>query len=152
MAVVPFKRARRRLSIRYYLCTDQGALRIPLRLFRDLISGEARLPQVANSLQHIVEASIETDPNGGKKIRTRSTSTRFNAEGKVDIGQAAEIVAVLLEGSKPKRIADNILDVAPTIRARRSEHETAWRAPSVTLRVIRADIEGRKKLPTLSVS
>ena len=150
MAVVPFKRARSRRSIRYYLCTDEGPFRVPLRLFRGLVSGETRLPQFANSLQHVVEALIETDRKGGKKTRTRSTSTRFDAEGKVDLLQAAEIVAVLLEGSQSKRIADNVLDIGPTIRARRSERETLWRAPPSILRLVRADIEGKKKLPMLS--
>jgi hypothetical protein len=149
MSVVRLKRARRRLSIRYYICTDEGPVRVPLHLFRGLVSGEARLPQLANSLQHVVEASIETDPKGGKRIRTRSTSTRFDAEGKVDLRQPAEIVAVLLEGSQPKHVADNVLDIGPTIRSRRSERETSWRAPSSVLRLIRADIEGKKKLPTL---
>jgi hypothetical protein len=151
MSVVRFKkRARRRLSIRYYLCTDGGPVRVPLHLFRGLVTGEARLPQLANSLQHVVEALIESDNKGDKKIRTRSTKTRFDAEGKVDLHQAAEIVAVLLEGSVPKRITDNVLDIGPTIRAHRSERETMWRAPSSVLRLIRADIEGKKKLPTLS--
>jgi hypothetical protein len=96
MSVVRLKRARRRLSIRYYICTDEGPVRVPLRLFRGLVSGEARLPHLANSLQRVVEASIETDPKGAKRIRTRSTSTRFDAAGKVDLRQPAEIVAVLL--------------------------------------------------------
>ncbi len=150
MSVVRFKRPRRRLSIRYYLCTEEGPVRVPLRLFRGLVSGEARLPQLANSLQYIVEALIETNPTGGKKIRTRSTATRFDAEGKVDLRQAAEIVAVLLGGSQPKRVADNVLDIGPTIRARRSERDITWHAPSSVLRLIRANIESRKKLPTLS--
>jgi hypothetical protein len=149
MAVVQLKRARPRRSIRYYLCTDEGPFRVPLHLFGGLVSGETRLPQFANSLQHVVEALIETDPKGGKKIRTRSTSTRFNAEGKVDLSQAAEIVAVLFEGPQSKRVADNVLDIGPTIRARRSERETSWRAPSTILRLIRADIEGKKRLPIL---
>jgi hypothetical protein len=147
MAVISFKRARRRRSIRYYLCTDEGPFRVPLHVFRGLVSGDARLPQLANSLQHVVEALIEADAKGGKRIKTRSTSTRFDAEGKIDLNQAAEIVGVLVEGSQPKRITDNILDIGPTIRARRSEHEAKWRASSSTLRLIRADVEGKKKLP-----
>ena len=148
MAVVRFRRARRRRSIRYYLCTDEGPVRLPLRLFRDLVSGEIGLPQFADSLQHLVEALVEDDVKKGKTINTRSTSTRFDAHGKVDLRHAVEPIAVLAEGSQPKRVAEKVIDVGPTIRARRLEREAAWRAPSLVLRLIRADIEGRKKLPT----
>jgi hypothetical protein len=146
MTVVHFKRTRRRL--RYYLCTDEGPFRVPLRLFRGLVSGEIRLPQFANSLQHFVEALVEADVKKGKTINTRSTSTRFDAQGKVDLRHAIEAIAVLAEGSQPKRVAEKVLDVGPTIRARRLEREAAWRAPSSVLRLIRADIEGKEKLPT----
>ena len=148
MSVVRLKKARRRLSIRYYLCTDEGPFRVPLRLFRGLVSGEIRLPQLANSLQHFVEALVEEDVKKGKTINTRSTSTRFDAYGKVDLRHAVEAIAVLAEGSQPKHLAEKVLDVGPTIRARRLEREAAWRAPSSVLRLIRADIEGKKKLLT----
>ena len=148
MSVVRLKKARRRLSIRYYLCTDEGPFRVPLRLFRGFVSGEIRLPQFANSLQHFVEALVEEDVKKGKTINTRSTSTRFDAYGKVDLRHAVEAIAVLAEGSQPKHVAEKVLDVGPTIRARRLEREAAWRAPSSVLRLIRADIEGKKKLPT----
>ncbi len=49
MSVVRFKRPRRRLSIRYYLCTDKGPVRVPLRLHRDLVSGAIAVPQFANN-------------------------------------------------------------------------------------------------------
>jgi hypothetical protein len=74
MSVVRLKRARRRFSIRYYLCTDEGPFRVQLRLFRGLVSGEIRLSQFANSLQHFVEALVEEYVKKGKTINTRSTS------------------------------------------------------------------------------
>jgi hypothetical protein len=148
MTVVRFKRARRRLSIRYYVCTDEGPFRIQLHLFRGLVSGEIRLSQFANSLQHLVEALVEEDVKKGKTINTRSISIRFDAHGKVDLRHVAEAIAVLAEGSQPKRVAEKVLDVGSTIRARRLERESAWRAPLSVLRLIRADIEGKKKLPT----
>jgi hypothetical protein len=125
---------------------------VPLSLIRKLLSGEVLLPQFANSLQYFVEALIETDPKNGKKIKTRSTSTRFDAEGRVDLHHATEVLSVLVEGSQPKRVTEKVLDIGPTIRARRSEREAAWRASPSMLRLIRADIEGRKRLPTFMPS
>ena len=61
-----------------------------------------------------------------------------------------EVVGVLLEGAQPKLVEENVLDIGPTIRARRSARETSWRAPASMLRLIRTDIEGGKKLPTFS--
>ena len=58
MAVVPFKRARRRLLIWYYLITDEGPVRMPLRLLRDLVSGDIAAPQFANSFQRKIEVLI----------------------------------------------------------------------------------------------
>ena len=60
MSVVRFKRTRRRLSIRYYLCTDDGPVRLPLRLCRDLADRVIALPQFANSVQRMVEVLIES--------------------------------------------------------------------------------------------
>jgi hypothetical protein len=51
MTVVRFKRRRRRLSMRYYLCTDTGPVRLPPRLCRDLADRVIALPQFANSIQ-----------------------------------------------------------------------------------------------------
>ena len=59
MSVVRFKRARHRLSIRYYLCTDDGPLRMPLRLCRDLAKRVIALPEFANSIQRMVEVLIQ---------------------------------------------------------------------------------------------
>jgi hypothetical protein len=151
MAVVSFKRARRRLSVRYYLCTGEGPVRVPLRLQRDLVSGEKAMPQLAHSLQHFIEVLIEVGPKSAKNIRMRSTSTRFDANGKVDLPHAVEAIAALVEGSKPRQLGGKLIDAGPAIRANRLEREAAWRAPSSVLRSIRADIEGKKKLPTLSV-
>jgi hypothetical protein len=123
---------------------------VPLRLHQDLVSGKTAMPQLAQSLQHFVEVLIEIGPKSARKINMRSTSTRFNANGKVDLRHAVEAIAVVVEGSKPRQLGGKVIDVGPTIRANRLERETAWRAPSSVLRSIRADIEGKKKLPTLS--
>jgi hypothetical protein len=108
-------------------------------LFRGLISGEIKLPQFANSLQHFVEALIEKDTKKRKTISTRSTSTRFDSHGKVDLRHAVDAIAVLAEGSEPKRVSEQVLDVGPTIRARRLERDAVWRAPLSVVRLIRAD-------------
>jgi hypothetical protein len=150
MAVVRFRKPRQRRSIRYYLVTDEGPVRMPLRLHRDLVSGEVVMPRFANSLQHFVEVQIEAGPERGRKIHMRSTSTRFDANRRVDLHHAVEAIAVLVEGSKPRPLREKVLDVVPAIRANRLERETTWRAPPSVLRAIRADIEGKNKLPTLS--
>ena len=104
MSVVRLNRRRRRFSVRYYICTDGEPFRVPLRLFRRLVSGEVALPQFANSLQRFVEVLLEEDVTKGKTITTRNTSIRFDADGKVDLGHAAEVIAVLVEVRSPNTL------------------------------------------------
>ena len=100
-----------RISVRYYLCTDAGPVRLPLRLCRELADRVIALPQFANSIQRMVEVLIQTEPGKTKSVHFRSTSTRFDKDGKIDLHHAAETMAVILGGSKPKRISENVVDM-----------------------------------------
>jgi hypothetical protein len=152
MSVVRFKRTRRRLSIRYYLCTDDGPVRLPLRLCRDLADRVIALPQFANSSPRMVEVLIQTEADKTKSVHLRPTSTRFDVKGKVDLHHAAEAMAVVLGGSKPKRISKNVLDIGPTLRTRAREREANWRISQSMKRLILADVKGEAKLPVVRVS
>lgn len=151
MSVVRFKRPRRRLSIRYYLCTDKGPVRVPLRLHRDLVSGAVAVPQFANSFQRKIEVLIWSEPGGGRTIEMHPTTSRFDASGRIDLHYAAEAAAIAIMGFRPKRRGRNILDIAPTLKARRRAAETRWQPSQAFMRLVRADLEGRLKLPTLRI-
>ena len=81
------------------------------------------LPQFANSNQRMVETLIQTEAGKTKSVHLRPTSTRFDEEGKVDLHHGAEAMAVILGGSRPKRISKNVLDIGPTLRTRGGENE-----------------------------
>lgn len=115
MTVVPFKKTRRRLSIRYYLCTDDVPLRMPLRLCRDLADRVVALPQFANSVQRMVEVLIESKAGKIEKIEVRPTHSRFDANGKIDLRHAAEAMAIILDGPTPKQVGENVLDIQSTL-------------------------------------
>jgi hypothetical protein len=149
MSVVRLKRARRRLSIRYYICTDEGPVRVPLRVHRDLVSGDVTAPQFANSFQRKIEVLIWSGPGHGRTIKMRPTTSRFDVSGRLDLHYAAEGAAIAIMGSRPKRRGQNILDIAPTLRAQRRAAETKWEPSQGIKRLIRADLEGRLRLPTL---
>ena len=100
-----------RITVRYYLCTDAGPVRLPRRLCRELADRVIALPQFANSIQRMVEVLIQTEPGKTKSVHFRSTSTRFDKDGKVDLHHAAETMAVILGGSEPKRISENVVDM-----------------------------------------
>jgi hypothetical protein len=151
MSVVRFKRAQRRLSIRYYLCTDGGPVRVPLRVHRDLVSGAVAVPQFANSFQRKIEVLIWSEPGGGRTVKMRPTTSRFDASGRVDLHYAAEAAAIAITGAKPKRRGQNILDIAPPLRTRRRAAETRGELSQGITRLIGADLEGRLKLPTLRI-
>ena len=147
MTVVRFKRTRRRLSIRYYLCTDRGPVRVPARLHRDLLARLVALPAFTNTFQRVLEAVITERPGGHRSVDIRPTTWRFDHVGKIDLQYAAEGVAIAIEGEAPKLLDKNVLDIGPSVRARRRRAEMQWQPGSTDLRLVRADIASTKKLP-----
>jgi hypothetical protein len=127
-------------------------VRLPLRLCRDLADRVIALPRFANSNQRMVETLIQTEAGKTKSVHLRPTSTRFDEEGKVDLHHGAEAMAVILGGSRPKRISKNVLDIGPTLRTRAREREASWRIPQSIKRLILADVKGEGKLPIFHVS
>jgi len=85
-------------------------------------------------------------------IHLRTTSTRFDKAGKVDLRDAAEVMAIILGGSEPKRISKNVLDIGPTLRTRAREREANWRIPQSIKQMILADVKGKTKLPVFRAS
>jgi hypothetical protein len=73
MSVVRFKKRarRRRLSLRHYICTETGLLRVTSRLARELAHREVAAPQFANSVQRFVEVFVETVARDIKDIQIR---------------------------------------------------------------------------------
>ena len=50
----------------------------------------------------------------------------------IDLGYAAEAMAIILGGSAPKHVDENVLDIRSTLRSRAREQETKWRiSPSL---------------------
>lgn len=151
MAIVPFPRARRRISLRHYLYTDAGSFRLTSRLARELAHRQIAAPQFANSVQRMVEAFVETEGSAIKGIALRATHARFDEEGRADLHHAAEAMAAILDGATPKKLDENLVDISPTLRTRKRERETQWRIPPSLRQAIVADIKGEVRLPLLSV-
>jgi hypothetical protein len=151
MTVVRFKRTRRRLSMRYYLCTDTGPVRLPPRLCRDLVDRVIALPQFANSIQRGVEVLVARKAGKIETIEVRPTHSRFDENGKIDLRHAAEAMAIILGGAAPKQIGENVLDIRTTLSSRARVRETKWRIPASLKKLILADVKGEAKLPVLGV-
>jgi hypothetical protein len=151
MAVVRFKkRVRRvRVSLRHYICTEGGALRITSRLARELAHREIAAPHFANSIQRMVEVFVETVAGDIKAIEIRPTHARFDQEGKADLHYAAEAMAIILGGSAPKQIGENVVNIQPTLCSRARARETKWRIPASLKKLILADTKGDVRLPVL---
>ena len=149
VATIPYQRRRRRLSLRYYIWDGRALSKVPHRLHSALLSGDATLPQYANSKQKMVEVLIWRGPGQARKIEARGTINFFNSKGCIDLREATEAVAIAVEGSKPKRLNEKVLDIGPVVRSRRWSREHTWKPAPILLRMIIADIEGRAKIPTL---
>ena len=149
MAKIPFRRGPRRLSLRYYFWDGHALSRVPHRLHSALLSGDTALPQYANSKQKVVEVLIWRGPGRARKIEARGTICFFNSKGCIDLREATEAMAIAVEGSKPKRRNENVLDIGPVIRSRAWSREHTWKPSPILLRMIIADIEGHAKIPVL---
>jgi hypothetical protein len=148
MSVVRFKRARRRrLSLRHYICTEAGPLRVTSRLARELAHREVAAPQFANSVQRFVEVFVETVAGDIKDIQIRPTHARFDQEGKADLHYAAEAMAVIVDALEPTKRGKNVYDVTGKLRAIHRERETQWRMDQRLKKAIIADVRGETKLP-----
>ena len=152
MSVVRLKRVRPRRSIRYYLITDEGPVRMPPRLSRDMSARLIALPQFAKSVQRMIEVIFQIEGQKISSVSLRPTSTRFDQDGKVDLHDAAEIMAEIVTGSKPTRMSENVLDIRPTLRTRARDRDTNWRISPIIKRKILADIMGQAKLPVFRTS
>ena len=140
-----------RINVRYYLCTDAGPVRLPRRLCRELADRVIALPQFANSIQRMVEVLIESKAGKTEKIELRPTHSRFDEDGKIDLRHAAEAMAIILDGSAPKQVGENVLDIQSTLRSRARERETKWRISPPLKKLILADVNGETKLPVLHI-
>lgn len=149
VATIPFRQKRQRLSLRYYLFDGDALWRIPNRLHGALLSGEAGLPQYVNSKQKVVEVFIWTSPRMARLIQARGTFVSFNSKGSIDWAASAEVVAIVIEGSKPRPLDKNVLDIGPAIRSRRLSRENIWNPSTGLLQAIVADVEGNRRIPTL---
>jgi hypothetical protein len=147
LAVVRLKRKRRRLSLRHYICTEVGPYRVTSRLARELAHREVAAPQFANSVQRMVEVFVETVAGEIKDIQIRPTHARFDREGKADLHDAAEAMAVIIDALEPTKVGKNVFDVTGKLRAIRRERETQWRIDQPLKKAIMADIRGEAKLP-----
>jgi hypothetical protein len=152
LAVVPFKRKRRRLSLRHYICTETGPFRVTSRLARELAHREVAVPQFANSVQRMVEVFVEKVAGEIRDIQIRPTHAHFDDEGKVDFRPAVEAWALFINGSSPKHLNEKVVDISSTLKARQLDRGTKWRISASVRRAITADITGNAQLPILRIS
>jgi hypothetical protein len=153
MAVVPFKRARRRLiSLRHYLVTQDKVLRMSSQSARALADRVVAVSEFSNSVQQFVEAIVEREKGEIKRVRLRPTHSHFDDEGKADFRPAVEAWALFIEGTSPKHLNEKVVDISSTLKARQFERGTEWRISTSVRRAIMADIAGNAKLPILRIS
>jgi hypothetical protein len=86
-------------------------VRMPLRLSRELDQRVLAIPQFANSVQRLVEVFLQSEGQTVKSVNFRPTSTRFDQDGKIDLNDAAEIMAECcydVHCSRPGRLSDDL--------------------------------------------
>ena len=70
-----------RISVRYYLWSPEGPLRITRRLHRELFERDVAMPQFAGTKQKILEVFIERLTRAHYSISARGVVYPFNTHG-----------------------------------------------------------------------
>lgn len=136
-----------RLSIRYYLWTEDGPWRISERLHSEIVSGKAELTRYAGTRQKVVEAQIRRVSSRPIFVRARGIYYRFDSQGHLNLPELAEAAGLALEGSQPRRVALNLFDLGPAVRHRRWIEAQTWQVSPTILRKITADLQSGSRSP-----
>ena len=131
-----------RTTVRYYLWTEENVRRLSNRLHADLASGRAALSEFANSRQRIVEVYIRQFGRQPLLVKARGIYYSFDAQGYLDVGSAAEVIAIALDRALETRAGHNIVDLGPRLRDRQWRREHTWKPTRDMLRRIIQDVTG----------
>ena len=116
---------RRSWSVRYYICCeDRLTWRIPDRLHSDLAAGKLALPQFASTRQKILSVFFRGAPDGPVLIDVRGSFYSFDPDGMLDLLPFSAAYASSLEGSRPRRPQERVIDIGPPLRYRRRRFRT----------------------------
>jgi hypothetical protein len=136
------------ISVRCYLWSAEGPLRITERFHRDLIDGDVALPQYAGTKQKILELFVKHITSNDYSLAARGVIYPFDVRGFLD--DRSYLQGALPEISRFRNAQANIVDLAPSIKQRRFRVEYTWRPTRSMLAAIRSDVgPGRGKVAVL---
>jgi hypothetical protein len=138
-----------RLSLRYYLWTEEGGYRLANRLHVDLVARKQAMKQFANTQQRVVEVFVRRLGRQPLFVRARGVVYSFDAQGYLDTAIHAEAVPLALGGIEPRRTKDNLIDIGPVLHHRRWMHQRTWKVTVAIIRQVKADIMGSSHIRTL---
>lgn len=133
------KRPSKRLRVACYLWSEEGPLRIPDRLHRQLAGGETALPQYAGSRQKIIEVLLQPLTAHSYAVRARGLVYAFDSSGLLDARAHTE--AASLKVSRFRASGNNIVDLEPKISARRSREQDTWMPTKAMMERIWSDLD-----------
>ena len=134
--------AHSRISVRYYLWSPEGPLRITRRLHRELFERDVALPQFAGTKQKILEVFIERLTTAHYSISARGVVYPFDVNGFLNVKMLA--LEGSLEISRFRPAQANVVDLNPSIKRRRFQEQYTWKPSKTMLDDIWSDIEPRR--------
>ncbi len=127
--------------IRYYLWAPDGPWRLPSRLHQDLIAREVALPQYAGTKQKLLEVFARRITGDTYSLQGNGNIFTFDESGYLDLSAYVEATSMVVEGTEPKRVGKNIVDVKPALKYQRFAREHLWKPTPPMLRTIAADFQ-----------
>jgi hypothetical protein len=137
----PAMAQKQRLIVRYYLWADDGPWRLPNRLHQDLIDRKVALPQYAGTKQKIAEVFARRVGGDTFSLRGQGNIFTFDKDGYLDLSAYIEATSMVVEGTEPKRIGENIFDVKPALKHQRFARENLWKPTPSMLRLLVTDFQ-----------
>ena len=106
-----------RISVRYYLWSAEGPLRITRHLLRELFERNVAMPQFAGTKQKTLEVFIERLTRAHYSISARGVVYPFDVDGFLNVKMLALEGSLEISWFRPAQA--NVVDLNPSIKRRR---------------------------------
>lgn len=130
-------------SLRYYMLFRGILWRLPNALHRKLLEEDFAIAAFATHKVPVLEVFVSTTTKG-KILDTRSMIYAFDEEGKLLL-EASEVVGLEFERAASRFPNKKIVEIAPSLHARKWKAERGWQPSEEVLQAVQSDL-----LPTAS--
>ena len=125
-------------SLRYYMLFQGILWRLPNALHRKLLKEDFAIGAFANCKVPVLEVFVSTTTKG-KILDTRAMIYAFGEEGRLLL-DASEVVGLEFDRAASRSPNKKIVEIGPSLRARRWKVEHGWQPSEEVLKAVQSDL------------